>query len=313
MMTKCNNTSSAVSVSIKWLLILLFAMGTLRMSAQKPSNEFSVYVGGGVPVLLSDGATVNGFSGDAGLGYTAFVSQQLAVHFGAGFGLSNVTVNAANLNTLTPALKDDNNYLYDLHTTLSGYKEVQRTTFISVPVVLQFQTNSEFSHDFYAMGGAKMLFWYRTNYETSVASLYNAAYYPEFDNWAATQTFAGLGKFDGATTTGNFTLGLSVMLAFEAGMKWRISQNVSLYTGAYLDYALSDPAKDQRKPLSNYIAAEQLKDLTLLQYTDKINLMTVGIKLRLSFSFSRFRSITPIKRKVPTRKSFGKKTYRCYC
>jgi hypothetical protein len=283
-------------------------MYSLPVSAQKPSNEFSIYGGGGAPVILSSSASSSGFGGDIGLGFTTFLGQQVAVHVGAGLGLSNVTIKADNLKTITPGLIDDDNngYLYDLHTTLSGYSEVQKATFLNIPVMLQFQPKQERLQgyyvkrtlSFYAMGGAKLLFWHQTKYESSVATLSNAAYYPKFKNWTTTQKFAGLGTFDGNSTTGNFKLGLLTVLTLEAGMKWQIDEKFFLYTGAYLDYGLNDPAKNQRKPLGSYTAAEQLTDLTLLAFADKINLMTVGVKLRLAY----FHSTTLQVIKIPKRK-----------
>ena len=288
MLNKSKNKRETAGVSAG-LLIMLLAAGSLPVSAQKPGNEFSIYGGGGIPAVLSNGVSTAGFGGDIGLGFTAFLGEQAALLVGAGFGFNDVNVKVGSLKTLTPDLVDENGQLYDLQTTLSSYSEAQRTTFLSIPVMLQIQSKHETSygwyikkkHAFYVLGGAKLLFWRQTEYESSVAALNNTAYYPKYDNKAATQTFAGLGDFKGNSAAGNFSSGLSVILALEMGMKWHMSENSFLYTGAYLDYGLSDAAKNQRKPLDNYTAAEHLSDLTLLAFEDKVRLITVGVKLRL--------------------------------
>jgi hypothetical protein len=279
---------------LKYLCISVLSVSSVcqPVLAQKPPNEFSVYCGGGVPVLLSNGASASGFSGDAGVDFIAFVGQQVAVHVGVGLGLSNVAIKAENLKTLTPDLMNDSSgYHYDLHTTLSDYSEAQKTTFLSVPLMLHFQSKSgaqsyyaRSAHAFYAMGGVKLHFLYQTEYKVSVAAMNNIAYYPELDNSAGTQAFENYGPFEGNNAAGHFKLGLFTELALEAGMKWGISESIFLYTGAYLSYGLSDPAKNQRKPLGDYTAEKHLTDLALLKFVDKINLMTAGVKLRLAFA-----------------------------
>ena len=269
-------------MNFKTPFILLLTISTLHLSAQKPSDEFSIHGSGGVPISSS----FAGFGGNIGLGYTVFAGRPIAIHFGAGMEFNTINTKINKLKTLTPNLMDDNEELFDLHTTLSDYNEIQRTTFFSMPIMLQFQQSLGRTQMFYAMGGAKIVFRYQTAYEANVAAFNNTAYYTDYENQAGTQTFADLGTFKGNRTTGNFELGLLTMLAFETGLKWRVGANTFLYTGVYLDHALSDPAKDSRKPLRNYTHSEQLAKLTLLQFADHITLTTAGLKLRLAFSQS---------------------------
>jgi hypothetical protein len=277
--------------SKKNILIILLTIISLQNYAQKPSNEFIIFGGVGMPVFMSSGTSVSGFTGDAGIGYTTFFSQQIGFHLGMGFGFINLDARIDNKETVTFGMIDENSLLFDKYTTLSDYKETKKATFLSIPAMLQFQQTPTRirPHVFYAMGGAKFVFQQQTDYNASVATLSNAAYYPEFDNWAATQEFANLGIFDGNNNDGKFNPELFVNLAFEAGMKWRISNNTILYTGAFLDYALNDPARNYRQPYGEFITPDHLTNLTLLTHANKINLTTVGIKLRLSFS----RSSTP--------------------
>jgi hypothetical protein len=157
--------------------------------------------------------------------------------------------------------------------------------------MLQFQTKQNTAinmkkgqkANFYAMAGVKTLLLFKNKFEAKVESLYNAAYYPEFDNWADTQIFAGLSTFDGNNVDGNFRLNILAMIAFETGVKWRIGKAVYLYTGACFDLGMNDPSKKIRKPFEHYIYEEHLSSLTLLKLADKMSLMNVGVKLRLAF------------------------------
>ncbi|MCL2028264.1 MAG: hypothetical protein FWG79_07230 [Bacteroidales bacterium] len=280
------------------LLITLLAISTLHLSAQRPSNEFSISGGAGLSLLVSNDASATGLNPSAGIGYTLFFSEHVGLHIGAEWSMNTMDIRVDHSERITLGLTDANGLRYNLHTTLSGYEENLNSMFISVPVMLQFQANPT-THSFYAMGGAKILLFHGTSYESKLETYHNAAYYPDFYNWASTQTFAGLGRFSGRTTFGNTGLDMHLLLSLETGMKWRIGENTFLYTGAYLDYGLSDPLRGLRVPVSDYIATAEVqsRQAPLLTFSDKVNMMTVGIKLRLAFA----RSSTPKMRQAPRR------------
>jgi hypothetical protein len=262
------------------IIVILLIMTGFHVLAQRSLPEFSIYGNGGIPLLLPKGTpSPTGFNSEGGLGFTAFFSQQIGIHFGVGFGSYNIETKVDVFNTFTPELIDRNDLVFDLYTTLSDYKEFQKATFFSIPIMLQFQSNR--THSFYAMGGAKLQLLHQTSYESSIATFHNAAFYHYYNNWATTQTFAGLGTFKGTTTTGKFNYDLLTALSLETGMKWRIG-SVFLYTGVYLDYTLNNPAENHRKPLGDFIMPDQLPNLTLLTFADKIIPITAGIKLRLA-------------------------------
>jgi len=276
-------------------MMLFFAMNGWNVSAQKPLNEFSISAGGGFssfcfqpPVKKT---TSIGYHTEVELGFTGFLSPHWGIHLGLGWGLYRVKTKTGKLNTITYGLMDKNSYLFDLHTTLNNYEETDKAMFLYLPVMLQFQTQSLPSinwkkgnkANFYMMAGVKALFLFDNQYDGKVKSLYNAAYYPEFDNWANTQIFAGLSTFDGNKVDGKFKLNMLVMFAFETGIKWRIGNTLFLYSGVYYDCGLNNPSKKIRKPFEYYIYEEHLTNFTLLKLSNKMNLMTVGIKFRLAF------------------------------
>lgn len=277
------------------LLLILLTFSSLQLFAQKSSNELSIYGSGGLSFLCYQSsmspATSMGYTGELGIGFTAFVSQQCGFYFGAGLNLLNLKVKVGDLKNFSPKLTDSNNLTFDLYTTLSGYRETHKTTSVSFPIMFLFQTRGKHQWNwrksqkvnFYAMGGVKLQLLLYRNYYAQVTTLYNAAYYTEANNWATTQTFVGLGDFAGKDKSGKFKMGILGKVAFETGIKWRMSESVYLYTGVYFDLGLNDPTKKFRKPVSDYTSVEQLSNLSLLSFYDSNMLVESGIKLRIAF------------------------------
>ena len=304
------------NLSIK-LIVILFIISSLQVSAKTP-YEFSVYGGGGYSFFLHrpytdkvpvpnpgttpdnnklrhptvSGVSSSGASGDLGIGFTGFMMPQLGLHIGIGLGFYNIGVKVDSLKAYTkdlPTYKEEPGP-WDLYTTLYDYRETHKTFCLSIPLMLQFQSvqsqswsrKADLAQGFYAMMGFKFNVLLSNNYESKIASLYNMAHNLDRDNWAGTQEFAGLGHFKGKSGSGNFGY-MHALFAFEAGMKWRVSDNMYLYTGAYLDYGLNDPSKNSRTSITDYTSPESLEDIALIDFSSNTHLMTIGVKLRLAF------------------------------
>ena len=284
------------------IAILVAALSGLNLSAQT-KHEFSVHAGGGLSTLsyqLSSGDRSGGFGGDFGAGYTWFrykehitsvgkvFREYWGIHTGIGLGFYNAKSKLNNEKIITSKLYDSENDLFDLHTTLSGYNETEKAIFLNIPVMAQFQMEP-----FYVNGGLKFGIPLNGKYKSKSAALTNYGYYPKYGNYAKTQTFAGYGEFTGRKNNGTIDLGVSTMLAFEAGMKWRIDEKHSLYTGAYFDYGLNNIAKGNHTPFVNYnpanaenftinsVLTSYTDDSKPLTFTDKVKIMAIGIKVRV--------------------------------
>jgi len=293
--------------SAKKLFLLLLMMSSLCVIAQrgKPPHEFSLNAGGGVSTYafspVQKGSSSIGYNFDIGIGFTGFVGQQFGIHVGAGLGQFNVKSKIKELYTRTPNLydelwTDERAKYFDLHTTLKDYTDIHKSLYISIPIMLQFQSiqkqywswkNTQRA-GFYAMGGIKLLLWVNNKYEARVPSMYNLAYFPEMDNWADSPWFKGFGTFEGNTVEGKFDFGVLATFSLELGVKWRIENNMFIYTGAFFDCGLYDPIKDSRKPFGDFKdgldAVKLLEEVTILKHSDRANLMAVGIKIHFAFS-----------------------------
>ena len=276
--------------------IILFSAMSMYASAQKIQlsqknpNEFMIYGGLGLLSLSPTSGFFNGYAMDFGVGYTYFVHQNWGVHVGIGSGLYHGK-NANDLNILTSNLTDRNGYHLDLHTT-SDYDEIHKTMLMTIPVMIQYQkkqrqpmsrNQTQGREGFYAMFGVKANVPFNGQYASKNTTLTNLAYYPELDNWAGTQRFAGLGDFEGQIIDEHIEHVPFFVLALEGGVKWRIGRNFFLYTGAYFDYGLNSITKNSRAPFRNYVAVDQLTAFPLIVYPEKVNIMSSGVKLRLAF------------------------------
>ena len=296
-----NSQISAYLRVFSAVLSVTLLLSISSVSAQKRPNEFSefsIYGGLGLSLipyeLTPDAHFLYGSDLHFGVGYTYFFSESWGIHIGAGPTFYKVKQNI-DLNFKNPDLTDSNGYVFDLFTH-TNYGETHKMTFLTVPLMLHYEPKSrrqkrawwktnKAEHVFYAMGGVKTSMPYKSGYEAGIKTINNKAYYPELDNWAATQKFAGLGEFDGNTVESEFDLGLSFTLALEAGIKWRLNGYKYLYTGVYFDYGLNniDRTEISRKPVRNNINVESFTDFTILTYPDKIQIMSIGINVRLAF------------------------------
>ena len=286
---------------MKYNAILLFALTNMCVTAQirpnKDPNEISIHIGGGLSSFHHIHAPnvdfLNGYAVDFGIGYTYYFHQNWGLFFGVVPEIFNTKQNI-NLDVLTPHLTDKNGYIFDLYTK-ANYNESFQTIFLNIPVMLQFQTKQKKVQSwnrsqkrykcFYVMGGIKAGIPLKDRYKSGITTITNAAYYPELNNWAATQRFAGLGTFDdGSRNDGNLNLKTPCLrVAFEAGFKWRFKTNYLLYTGAYCDFGLNTTANSVRTPLHNHIAVDHITDFTLLTFSDRLNIMTAGVVVRLAY------------------------------
>ena len=290
-------------LSIKLIAVLL-TLSALSASAKSP-HEFSIYGGGGYSfyscrvsnraVLAPhsdlyktavDGVSSSGFSGDLGVGFTGFIAPQVGLHVGLGLGLSNTNINVKDLTIVTENFDVADGHPYDLYTSFSDYNEKLRTFCFSIPFMFQFQTMQSGSSwnrratpesGFYVLTGLKLNILLSNAYETKASNAYKEAYFPDLENWANTQTFAGLGSSNIKGGKGSYGY-VQTLFSFEAGAKLHIGDNRFVYAGAYLDCGLNDPSKNNREPIT-----EEMKELPLLEFADRINLMTIGIKLRMAF------------------------------
>ena len=284
------------------ITVMTVTLFSLYASAQ---HEYSVYGSGGFAPLsykLSSGDGSGRMGGDIGVGYTYFFRplevimksgmiyrSEWAVYSGAGLSFYNAKAKLNDLTAVSKGLDDGTGEYsnFDMYTTLSGYNETQSALFLNIPVMAQFHMEQ-----YYAAAGLKAAIPLSGKYKPKDAKLTNKAYYPDLNNWLEDGNWRGLGEFKGKNAKGDLDLGFTVMLALEAGMKWRIYSNILVYTGVYFDMGLNNSLKKSDNKFVNYTngSPENFTTNSVLhsysekdnKMCDKARIMSVGVKVRFA-------------------------------
>jgi hypothetical protein len=169
---------------------------------------------------------------------------------------------------------------FDLKTSFGNYKETQQAIMLNIPVMAVFARPH-----FYVMGGFKFGIPIVGTYSSRAAGFTNRAWYPDYKVWFEKQTFAGYGDFRDKNYSGKIDLNVSVMLALETGLKWRIGKRKYIYTGIYFDYGLNNVNKSKNAPkpfiiYDNSNPENFTSNSILSSQPDKANIMAFGIKVR---------------------------------
>jgi len=278
------------------LIILVTSVGSLHVVAQQNVHEFSISGGAGLSTLiyqLSSGDRNGGFGGNFGLGYTYCRSNERVTSTGrifrenwgfyTGIELGAYHAKAkirAQESMITPNLTDYEDDSFEFHTSFPKYIEKQSAMLLTIPLMAQFQYKQ-----YYVMGGFKFAIPVKARYSAKNATLTNEAYYEEYKNWIKNLEFVGCDYFEGKDFNGKLDFGPSLMLALESGMRWRLNDNLSLFTGVYLDYGLSNSFKGSQKGFIKYDPdkpADFSINSVLSLNAEQVKMMAVGLKLRLT-------------------------------
>lgn len=283
---------------VKYILIAVAGLMSCTALNGQSRHEFSVYAGGGLSSLnykTTIGDQKDGFGGSFGLGYHYFFTDNIALGTGLELSLYNAK---ATFNSLSDKYitKDIDGNSFEFRSTVTNYEEKQNSMFVNIPVMLQYQFEGE--NKFYIAAGGKIGIPVSGKYKTEGATIKNSGHYTEDDLDHMDQEFLGFGTFTGRDMDEDVDFKVAFMLSLELGMKWKIGETMSLYTGAYLDYGLNDIQKDSRtdnfvayntaspkdfKTSSILTSKYSLDGATVMTFTDKVSPIAAGIKIRLAF------------------------------
>jgi hypothetical protein len=262
---------------------------------RESKHELSIYGLGGyssiVYTLDRNGSVSGGAGGGAGLGYTFNINSS----FGIVAGVEMMTFGAeASFDEIQGEYTEETSIRpYEFSYTMSNYKEKQSVTMFSIPVMAKYGLPlGGGSTRFYAAGGFKFGFPLSAKTDiapgTTTTSIYGVVEQVRYEN--ADMPHNGLVRNAVLPNTKkDLELGFSATLSLEAGLSFTLTDKINLYTGAYFDYGLNSIQKtDNRRLLEledHYDQPSKFIYNSVLDtgLTEKANLMSVGLKLRIGF------------------------------
>lgn len=231
--------------------------------AQQPAapatskHEFSIYGKAGVSTLMykvDGGSRSNGFGGGVGLGYTYFFNKHWGLQTGLEMNFYRATAKLDDGKSFAwlveEGVADDRWWREEFVSSYSRFEEKQRAAYIALPLMAHYQTGGR--HPFYASLGVKAALRMSSKYEltTDMTNQYQWLMQgagPEIMDDQEPER--GTGFYPGQRAEGNLDLKMAVLGSVEAGMKWRLSEGMRLYTGLYADIGISCVKKNNRSML----------------------------------------------------------------
>lgn len=279
----------AMKIKITIALLLLF---NFAIRAQ----ELTFKINGGPSGILYDSTIGNSklkFGGGIGIGYTYFFSNHWGISTGVDVIYNQNSFELNNGTTISNYEVDDQTSAFEYRVTPTNYKEDQHFISAAIPLLLQYRTSVASQTEWYLGFGGKILFPGKQTVKASASELQLSGYYPDMNLLIEDLPLHGFGKIFNWQDKTTVSLEPSFLLSFETGLTFKIKEKTKLYTGLYVDYGLSDLAKDT--PYTNIVAynpngVENIQangtigNSKIIQETRYIS---AGIQLKLGFSLAK--------------------------
>jgi hypothetical protein len=270
--------------------ITLIAM-FVTISAMAQQHRFSVEAGGGLSTLnykAAAGSVKMNIGGTFGVGYVYLFNEQWGVGTGVAASLFNGKYKAASLSGSYQS-RDTEGEDFEYQYTANDYNETQQAIFLNIPLMLRFETDK-----FYVAAGVKAGIPLSSKFKNDLNQLQASGYYPQYELTITAPEFMGFGTFNNLSNDGDLELKTVFFASIETGMKWEISEGLSLYTGLYLDYGLTDAKKapsaqqelipyDVSQPSAYRPNSIIMSSTNGKSFADKVTPFAAGIKISLVF------------------------------
>jgi hypothetical protein len=313
----------------KHIIALVMVVAPAAAMAQyyyvKRQSEASVYVYGGWSAINYSVSNANSrgmLGGGAGVGYTYYFNNYWALVTGFEVGTYGASMEADVLNSGKYEKYSDGIRPPEmiLKGEFSRYRETQNAIYGHIPIMMQLLIPIEGKrHEYYAAAGIKTGMALSSTFQNTYNKLRIWAWLP-----FSAQTIEDVPQLGFVTreniagmydVSGKLPLKINLMGALEAGIRWKFEDGAALYTGVYLDYGILSVHKQSDNAIvastaqtnifefhsvldATYQQQEAYKSLTEVppvvseQYTNRVHLAGIGIKVRLSFNASGIPIIT---------------------
>lgn len=285
---------------INLLAALFTSLICIPVIGQNSPHEFSVYGGTGLGILKAKASSIindkdTRVGGVFGVGYTYYFNSQFGLQTGLEYSLYTNKFDILTLEGSYEAKDNDlTNETVDFQYKTNGYKETLKSGYLQIPVMAQYQKSFN-DNAFYLSAGMKIGFAVTKSFDNKLSNLSTKGYYSTTGVVVAEDSpDLGFGEYSNLSSDGSLKLKTAFIGSIETGMKWSLAQNMFLYTGVYFDYGFNDVNKGDKRHLIEY--NQKSPDKPILnsatmsiqsdskQLVEKMNLMALGVKVKLAFS-----------------------------
>lgn len=249
------------------------------LNAQDKNHYLNATIGGGSHSLLYDlqgGDVKGGFGAAFNLEYSFFFNPNWGI--GAGLGLQSAQAKGTlNLATAENTIDTDGD-AYEFRTNFADWQEKQKALFLEIPIALQYQRWLSEKNGLLASAGGKIAIPVSSSYEVVSGSRTTSGYYQQWNVELKDMPQHGFATMYDRPSN-DLKLKTSFALFAELGWLHKMSEKLDLYAGGYVSYGLRNLSNSASEPL--YAANGTYNGLLKSYHTDKVNLLTVGIKIGL--------------------------------
>ncbi|MBO9584290.1 MAG: OmpA family protein [Flavobacterium sp.] len=211
------------------------------------AQEINVKINGGPSGILYDSNLGDGklkFGGGIGIGYTYFFSSHWGISTGVDVMYNQNRFELDNGTTISTYEVDDQTSAFEYQVTPTNYKEDQHFISAAIPLMLQYRTLIAPQTQLYFGFGGKILFPGKQTVKASASELQLSGYYPDVNLLVDDLPSHGFGKVTNWQDKTTVNLDPSFLLSVETGLTFKLKEKTQLYTGLYLDYGLTELAKE---------------------------------------------------------------------
>ena len=228
-----------------------------------------------------------GFGGK--IGYSYFFSDHFGVGTGIGISAYRTKAHLKEYDAIFPDLTDDDGEgdMYDRIVLLRNWKEFQKSTFIEIPILLQYQHRFGEYQGFglYANLGIKVQIPISSSYKVTDGTMENQGDYHKYGGPILYgMPNHGFGT-DSPRPSGDFKLKTGVAATAGFGFLFSLTPIIDLQLGAYADYGFTNKKTTEDGAILYLDAQDNNQYRSLLTSTDigKVRSLSVGGELGLRF------------------------------
>ena len=259
-------------------------------------HEVSASIGCGASSFQTRPATGKNLwnlANTVGLGYHYLINSNWSIGTGANYAVfrGGISINKHNWKQASINTTMGANTPFDFLGNTTKFKEVQRAAMITIPLMARYQYQNGEEAVFSAALGGKTGIPVSAKKTKTKGKFTTQGYYPNLD-----VTYEDLSEYGFVTdqSFSNDKTGISLKTAFwlsaELGVKWRVSEMISLYVGFYADCGLNNTMKKKPEANTNIVVYQPDKpdqftfNSAADSYAKKITPTVVGINMRLSMA-----------------------------